>query len=253
MAELQENANKALEELLATKASIDACRQTAIWELGIELCWNESETTESIKEARAICFCVTLDAKALCFTVIKEAKTTQACTIWEVEAACSMAIRDAETWRASKAELLHRQHGKVMQDLEEQVIQEEGRSQTDFLSTCQAALCASLAELKGVLAASYQILLGQTPTSHPFTYHKGPHQWRNSLLQQLLLHQCPSSPPRPKRQHPSQILWTAHLQAELHPRQPQKSPPAPNSERSHLGTRCSSRAAWKHSAGTLTW
>ena len=35
--ELQENANKALEELLATKASIDACRQRAIWELGMEL------------------------------------------------------------------------------------------------------------------------------------------------------------------------------------------------------------------------
>ena len=48
MAELQENANKALEELLATKSSIDAHRQTAIWELGMELHWNESETAESI-------------------------------------------------------------------------------------------------------------------------------------------------------------------------------------------------------------
>ena len=36
-AELWENANKALKELLATKASIDACRQRAIWELGMEL------------------------------------------------------------------------------------------------------------------------------------------------------------------------------------------------------------------------
>ena len=68
----------------------------------MELCWNESETTKSIKEARAICSHVTLDAKAL------------HCTIWEAEDACSMAIRDAETWRASQAELLHRQHGKVM-------------------------------------------------------------------------------------------------------------------------------------------
>ena len=54
-AELQENANKALEELLATKSSIDAHRQRAIWELAMELHWNESETAESIKEARAIC------------------------------------------------------------------------------------------------------------------------------------------------------------------------------------------------------
>ena len=78
MAELWENANKALEELLATKSSIDAHRWRAIWELGMELHWNESETTESIKEARAICSHVTLDARTLFFTNIKEAKTTQA-------------------------------------------------------------------------------------------------------------------------------------------------------------------------------
>ena len=127
-AELWENANKVLEELLATKASIDTCMQRAVWELGMELCWNESKATESIKEARAICswvtsdakalcfatikeakaICshVTLDAKALCFATVKEAKTTQACTIQEAKAACSMAIRDAEIWRASQAEFL---------------------------------------------------------------------------------------------------------------------------------------------------
>ena len=114
MIELWENANKALEELLATKASIDACRQRAIWELGMELCQNESETTESNKEARVICSHVTLDAKDMCFATIKEAKTTQACTIREAKAACSMAIRDAKTWTASQAESLHWQHGKVM-------------------------------------------------------------------------------------------------------------------------------------------
>ena len=75
-AEFQENANKALEELLATKSSIDAHRQTAIWELGMELHRNESETADSIKEARAICSHVTLDVEALCFTTVKEAKVT---------------------------------------------------------------------------------------------------------------------------------------------------------------------------------
>ena len=71
MAELWENANKALEELLTPKASIDACRQRAIWELGMELCRNESTTAESIKQARAICSHITLDAEALCFTTVK--------------------------------------------------------------------------------------------------------------------------------------------------------------------------------------
>ena len=71
-----ENANKALEELLTTKASIDACRQRAIWKLGMELCQNESQATKSIKEGRAICSWVTLDAKALCLSAIKEAKAS---------------------------------------------------------------------------------------------------------------------------------------------------------------------------------
>ena len=132
-AELWENANKALEELLATKASIDARRWRAVWELGMELHRNESATAESIKEARAICSHVTLDAKALCFATvkgakvtyiqtIKEAKTTHACTIQEAEAACYAAIRDAKTWGASQAKSLQRQHGKAIWDLEAQVI-----------------------------------------------------------------------------------------------------------------------------------
>ena len=184
MAEVWENANKALEELLATKSSIDACRQRAIWELGMELCWNEAETAESIKEARAICSHVTLDAEALCFAIIKEAKVTyiqtineakatHACTIWEAKTKCSAAIRDAKTWGASQAKSLHRQHVKTIWDQEEQVIQEEGRSQTDLFTTCQAALHTSQGELKGMLVASYHILLGQAPTSHPFTLSQG--------------------------------------------------------------------------------
>ena len=133
---LWEDANKALKELLATKASIDAHRQRATWELGMELHQNESEATKSIKEARAICswvtldakapcfatikeakvICshVTLDAKALCFATVKEAKTTWACTIQEAEAACSMAVRDAETQRASQPSRAQRHAGSFL-------------------------------------------------------------------------------------------------------------------------------------------
>ena len=68
--------NKALEELLVTKASSDACKQRAIWELGMELHQNESQATESIKEAKAICSWVTLDAKTACSVAVKEAKMT---------------------------------------------------------------------------------------------------------------------------------------------------------------------------------
>ena len=53
---LWEKANKVLKELLATKkSSINAHRWKVVWELGMELHQNNSETTEFIKEARAIC------------------------------------------------------------------------------------------------------------------------------------------------------------------------------------------------------
>ena len=54
-----------------------------------------------------------------------------------------------------------------MWDLEEQAIQEEGRSQADFLSTCQVTLYTSPPELRSALATSYHILLGQTPPLSP--------------------------------------------------------------------------------------
>ena len=160
--ELWENANKALKELLTTRASIDAHRQKA-WELGTELCQNESQATKSIKEARAICSqvtldtkalcfatvneakavcsCVTLNAKALCLVMVTESKMTQAHTIQEAKVVCSMAIRDAKIWKASQAKLLQREHGKIMQDLEAQVIQEESRSQAYFLCLPSCSIC----------------------------------------------------------------------------------------------------------------
>ena len=262
--ELWEKANKALEELLATKSSIDAHRWGAIWELGMELCQNESETAESIKEARAICSCITMDAEALCFSTvkeakvtciktIKEAKATNVCTIQEAKTTCSVAIRDAKTWGASQAKSLHRQHAKTIQDLEEQVIQEEGRSQTDFLSACHTALHASPAELKGMLVGSYHILMGQAPTSHPFTLSQGACPAEQLYVPAAPPMPAPTQSPRPKRWHPSQdpvdsmpLGWTTSKATS-------EWPPAPNSERSHLWTRYSSRAVQKHSPRTLTW
>ena len=210
MIELWENANKALKELLTTKASIDAHRQRAIWELDMELHWNESQATESIKEAKAICSQATLDAQALCFATVKEAKAacmvavkeakmTQVHSIQEAKAACSTAIRDVEAWGASQAELLQREHSNILWDLEMQAIKEESRSQANFLSASQATLYASPAELKSTLVASYHLLLGQMPLSHLFT----PLQ-RASLVEEQPSSATPPAPvlkqsPRPKR------------------------------------------------------
>ena len=114
-----------------------------------------------------------------------------------------MAIRDTETQRASQAKLLQRQHDKIMQDLVEQVIQEESRCQSDFLSACQGAFHSSPVELKGMLVASYHALLGQVPRSHPFALSQ-----RTSPAEEQSAPAAPPVPvpkqsPRPKRQHPS--------------------------------------------------
>ena len=192
-------ANKALEELLATKSSINACRWKVVWELGMELHWNDSETAESIKEDRAVCTLATLDAEALCAATVKEAKATCACTVQEAKALCSTAIRDVETQGAFQADSLHWRHAKTIQHLEELVIQEEGKSQIDFLSACQAALQASPVECRCTLVTSYHILMGQAPTSHPFTLSQGA-----SPIEQPSALVAPSSPApehssRPKR------------------------------------------------------
>ena len=104
---LQEETNQALGELLATKSSIDAHQWKSFWELGMSLHQNDSETTESIKEAKAICTHSTQEAETLCSTTIKEAKTTCAHSIQEAKTLCSKTIRDTEAWGASQADSLH--------------------------------------------------------------------------------------------------------------------------------------------------
>ena len=165
--------------------------------------WNNSKTTESIKEAKAICACSTQKAKTLCSTTIKEAKTTSTCFIQEAKTLCSMAIRDTETWGASQADSLHQSHAMSIKCLDEQAIEEESKSQLDLLFTCQAALQASPVELCSALVASYHVLMGQAPTSHPFNLSQGA-----SSSEQVSNPMAPSPPapehsPRPKWQHPS--------------------------------------------------
>ena len=158
------NTNKALDDLLSTKGSIDARRQRAVWELGMMLHQNESQVAASIKEARVICSRMTLDVWAACsqlileaktsyLTVIKEAKTTRGHLVQEAEATCSKAICEAKAWKISQAAMLHKEHGKYLQDLEEQAIVEESGSCNDFRSTCQVILYSSPPSLKGALAA----------------------------------------------------------------------------------------------------
>ena len=273
--ELHTNANKTLKELLTTKASIDTCRQRAVWELGMELHWNESKAMESIKEAKAICSqanldaqalcfatvkeakavcsCATLEAKAICLETVKEAKTTCTCSIQENKAVCSMAIRDAEAHKASQAKLLQKEHGNIMWDMERQVIQEEVRSQADFLSACQATMCTSPMALKNAMMTSYHILLGQAPPSPPFILLQ-----RTSPVEEQL---APAAPPAsmpewspwPKRWCPSPDPMESTPLGRTTLRQPQEDPLAPSSKKPCPGTEYISQAMPRHLAGTQIW
>ena len=64
---------------------------------------------------------------------------------------------------------LHREHVRLMQELEEQAIREESKSHHNFLSTCQAILHHAPQTLKENLTSSYHVLLGQSPSSSPST------------------------------------------------------------------------------------
>ena len=125
LAELQTNANRALDDLLNTKGSIDVRRQRAVWELGIILHQNESQAATSIKEAKVICSQATLAAQTACSRSIlqaktdflvaaKKAKTTRGHLVQEAKAACSKAICEVEAWKVSQAATFHKEHGKYM-------------------------------------------------------------------------------------------------------------------------------------------
>ena len=125
--ELHTNANKALDDLLTTKASIDTwrLRQRAVWELGVVLHQNESQAAASIKEAKAICSQLTLgawttcsqlilEANTACLTAVKKAKTTRGLMIQEAEATCSKAISEVEAQMVSQAALFQREHVNII-------------------------------------------------------------------------------------------------------------------------------------------
>ena len=165
--ELPANANRAIDNMLHLKRSIGVKRQRAIWELGVMLYQNESQEAASIAAAKAICSQSVLKAKTNFQVAVMEAKTNRGHLIQEPKAAYSKAISEAGACKTSQAMMLHEEHGKYIQGLEEQTFREESRSCHDFLSSCQAALCHSPQPLRGALATSYHLLLGQAPMLPP--------------------------------------------------------------------------------------
>ena len=153
--------------MLHLKRSIYVKKQRAIWEPGVLLHQNESQEATSIAAAKAIYFQLVVEAKTNFQAALMEAKTNRGHSIQAAEVACSKAISKPRAQKTSQAVMFHEEHGKYMQDLEEQAFREESRSHHDVLSSNQATLCHSPQLIRGALATLYHLLLGQAPPSPP--------------------------------------------------------------------------------------
>ena len=165
-----------------------------------------------------------------------EAKTTRCHSIQAAEVACSKAISGTEAQKTSQAMMFQEEHSKYLQSLEEQAFWEESRSCHEVLSSCQAALCHSPQLLRGVLAASYHLLLGQAPPSPPLILPPRTPSMEEQPSAAALPMPTPMESPRPKRQLPlpepmgNMPLGGASLVAAL------GDPPTPRSKRTLPGS-----------------
>ena len=128
---------------------------------------NKSQEAASVAMAKAIYSQSVLEAKTKFRVAVMEAKTTRCHSIQTAEVACSKAISEAEAQKTSQAMMFQDEHSKYIWNLEEQAFGEESRSCHEVLSSCQAALFHSPQLLRGALASSYHLLLGQAPPSPP--------------------------------------------------------------------------------------
>ena len=74
VAQLMEEANKALDCLLATRSSLDARWRRQVSNFGMALHQIELETTEAVKEVKALCTCAIQDEETCWTVLVSEAK-----------------------------------------------------------------------------------------------------------------------------------------------------------------------------------
>ena len=174
--ELQANANRAIDNMLHLKGTLNIKRQRAAWELGVLVCQIEAQESALVIEAEAICSQVIFDARMICSqsvleaktncpVAVREAKTTRDHSIHQAEASCSKAIHEAAALKVSQSIAFHKEHNRFIWDLEEHTVKDESQSHHGLLSACQATLSHNPQPLRGAMAISYHLLLGQAPPS----------------------------------------------------------------------------------------
>ena len=228
-------ANLATDHMLCVQRSTDLKRQQVIWELGLLLCQNEVEEAASIKKAKVVHSREVLDANVDCTKLVVEAKCNYRAAVQEAKAIRGNQLQDSEiaysrnlgeavALRSSQSAALHREHVRLMQELEEKAIREESESHHDFLSACQAILHCAPQPLKENLGTSYHILLGQSPPSPP----SAPPARAPLVEEQPPMAASPMPVPKwspwPKRWHPSPEPWGSMSIDKTTPRAMQEGP-----------------------------
>ena len=170
LTELRTDTKLAADHILSVKRSTDLKRQQITWELGLQLHQNEAKEAAANEKTKVLHLHMVLDAKVDCTKAVLEDKYSyraavqEAKMIWgkqlqESEVAYSKALGENAAMRYSRSTTLHREHVRLMQELEEQAIREESKSHHNFLSTCQAVQHHALPSFKENLTSSYHLLL----------------------------------------------------------------------------------------------
>ena len=180
--------------------------------------------SREVLDAKVDCAKAVLEAKCNYRVAIQDAKTIRGNWLQGLEIAYSKALGKATAVRSSQSATLHREHGRLMQGLEEQAIREERKSHHNFLSTCQAILHHAPEPLKENLTTSYHILLGQSPLSPP----SAPPARTPPVEEQPSMAASPRSVPKQspwlKRHHPLPEPWGSTSIEETSPKATQEGP-----------------------------
>ena len=166
VAQLQEETNKALGHLLVTRSSLDAWWRRQVSNFGMALHQIESETTEAIKEVKALCAPTIWDVETCQTVLISEVKVQHATCLKEIEDDftlalaeaenhCSTAIREAESSATSKACSIQKSYTKDIQCLEVEAIEEGRKDHLAFLAACGMALKASPPDAHGIMVTPF--------------------------------------------------------------------------------------------------
>ena len=217
VAQLQEEANKALDCLLATRSSLDARWRRQVSHFGMALHQIESETTEAIKEARPLCAHTIWDVETHWMALISEAKVWHttclkgigdkcSLALAEVENHCPTTIRKAESNNTSRTHSTQQSHAKAIQHLEAEVIEEEGKNCLAFLTTYD------------IMVTQYHLLLGNAPTSTLLSIPLGV-----SPSEQEYAPQTPPSTTPAATRPLLQSKWWHHLPDQVGPTSPSEA------------------------------